>query len=309
MNHLKSALIIVFCSLFFLAPVVVAKTISVNSPHFSGKHINAVGAVFDIEGSTASVGSGTYIGNKRILTAGHIFYELLPKSVPQKSGPVTIDISNKKVYWTNQAVLNFSAPLSPIYRAKSLTVDAEFINNLHGNMRNPDQNDVKCDIAIITLEKPVEGVQSIALPNERTVLPEEGLLVGYGRGGQAHHNRHSRAQALHGLMEMGEWGILMSNLNEDMANDRIQTNSQNDTSLQLLLGKDKLGVEDKQVTRATQGDSGGPLLITTEEGDVQIIGIMSANSQLFNAFASLVRETPFGPARSHTLERLLEATK
>lgn|GEM_PF-7103348 len=308
MNYIKNFVYSIFFALLLVTQVGAAKTITINSNHYTDKHLDAVGAVFNIEGSNASVGTGTYIGNKRILTAGHIFYDLLPKSVPQKSGPVTINISDKRVFWTNQQELDFSFLQSAVYHASSITVDASFINNLKADIHNPNQSDVKCDIAILTLDQPVENVSAILLPDDHPVIPDEGLLVGYGRGGQVLHNKHARAQALHGVQDMGDWAIFMSNLTEDMKYNPLHLGAdQQDVKLEMLLGKDTLGIEDTQITRATQGDSGGPLLMATEDGGIHVIGIMSANSEIFNAFASLVVKTPAGLFRSPSLDALIRA--
>lgn len=286
-----------------------AKLIIPGSNHYDSKHIESVGSVFKLEGSTASVGTGTYIGHRQILTAAHIFYGILPSSIPLKSGPVTIDIASKRVFWSNEEVLNFSTLSSPIYHASKITVDACFINNFENNIHDPDHNDVKCDMAILTLDKDVPNLKPIAIPDLKPEIPIEGLLVGYGRNTSPHHVKHARAQLLHGLVDMGDWGIFISNLNEDINNNPLQGISEEDTKLELLLGKDKLGNEDTKIVRATQGDSGGPLLVANENDSIQIIGVMSANSQLFNAFASLIIQTPEGLTRNPALDALIRAGK
>lgn len=286
-----------------------ARIISTNGIHHGGKHIDAVGAVFDVEGNKASVGSGTYIGNRQVLSAAHIFYSVLPKSVPQKSGPVTINITSKNVFWSNDEVLDFGSPPAAVYHASSVTVDASFINNFAGNIHDPDKDDVKCDIAILTLDKDPVNVTGVSLPDLKPGVPVEGLLVGYGRTSNPHHMKHAHAQVLHGLYEMGQWGILMSNLNEDMDKNPLQSDTAVETKLEMLMGKDILGHDDVRIVRATQGDSGGPLMVVNDNELIQVIGVMSANSQQFNAFASLVVNSPEGLMRNPALDAMIEAAK
>lgn len=271
-------------------------------------HVEAVGAVFAIDGKKASIGTGTYIGNKRILTAGHLFKNYLPKSVDKESGPVKIDISDKKVFWTNDPSLNLREVPSIYYHAVSITVDAKFINEFNDTIENPDKNDVKSDFAILTLAEPVMRVEAISIPKPFMPIPAEGLLIGYGRDSQPGHRRKIAAQALHGLTDMGEWGIILTNLIRDMQNNPLLTSPIENKELELLMGKDPLDEEDTQIKRATQGDSGGPLLIATADNTIHILGIMSANSKAFNAFASLVIKTPGGYFRSPKLDALLMAS-
>lgn len=279
------------------------------SDKISSKLMDAIGAVFIIDGAKASVGTGTYIGNGKILTAGHIFRSVLPKSVPQKSGPITIDLSNKLVFWSNEANLNITIPAAATYhKASRVTVDASFINGFKASTANPDKNDVKSDIAVLTLESPVSGLREISIPNERADLPNEGLLVGYGRESTLMHKKHASAQALHGLMDMGEWAIIMANFVEDIKTNPLKESTDGKKGMKFLLGKSILESKDLNITRATQGDSGGPLLITTDKNEAHIVGIMSAKSNAFNAFASLVIKTPDGYFRSTVLDALLRAS-
>jgi hypothetical protein len=311
MTFFKHLTFVAIITLFFVHPgtAETGKLLTISNGMHKGKHIDAVGAVFTIEGQTASIGTGTYIGGKRIITAGHIFKAVLPKSVPQKSGPVTIDISDRRVFWSNENILDLSVPPSALYHATHITLDARFINTFKDDIQNPSKDDVKCDIAILTLEAPVRNLTEVSIPDVHSILPEEGLLVGYGKGPEPNHKKHSRAQALHGLMDMGEWGILMSNLTGDMEKNPLVNPIKEDTEMKMLLGKDDLASEDTEITRATQGDSGGPLLVVTEDEQVHVIGIMSANSQMFNAFASLVVKTPSGFFRNPNLDALLRASR
>jgi hypothetical protein len=307
MTYFKSMTSIIFMAILLVIPLHAEQSKTINVVQHKGKHIDAVGVVFTINGMRADIGTGTYIGDKRILTAGHLFRSILPTSVDQKSGPVTIDISDKRVYWTNEPILDFTRSQKDLHQAKYLTVDASFINIFKGNIENPTQHDVKCDIAILTLEKPVHGLTKVAIPNDRTEIPEEGLLVGYGRDSVPNHHKHSRMQALHGMMDMGDWGILMSNLSGDMASNPFKDSQQENTKMELLLGKDSVNPEDIQITRASQGDSGGPLMALSEDGKVHVIGVMSANSKVFNAFASLLVKTPIGYFRNQKVDELIRA--
>lgn len=275
------------------------------------KHIDAVGAVFIIEGKTASIGTGTYIGNRRILTAGHLFKSVLPKSVPQETGPIKIDIRDKRVFWSNDPSLDLSNPPAVFYRTTHITVDAKFINAFNNNLVDPDQEDVKSDIAILTLEKDVVGVKEVSLPNSQLDIPVEGLLVGYGRDKSPGHRKKAAPQALHGLTDMGDWAIIISNLIADMQSNPLLRTPVENKEMETLLAKDPLDLKDLEIKRATQGDSGGPLLIATDDNKVHILGIMSANSKMFNAFAALVVKTPVGVYRSHKFDALLneEATR
>jgi len=285
------------------------KALPVANGKISSKHINAVGAVFTIENATASIGTGTYIGEKRILTAGHLFKSLLPKSVPQKTGPVRIDISHKRVFWSNETILDLSIPPDVLYRAKYLTVDASFINAFNANLVDPDKDDVKADIAILTLEAPVKNLTGVSVPEIRSELPKEGLLVGYGKRSKPNHEKQTMVQTLHGLMDMGDWGIMMSNLVADIQASVNGNSPAPKKEFELLLGKENLDHKDMQIIRAAQGDSGGPLLAMTKDNKIHIIGIMSANSKAFNAFASLVVKTPSGYFRNPNLDALLRASR
>jgi hypothetical protein len=188
-----------------------------------------------------------------------------------------------------------------------VTIDAKFINTFQASLENPNKDDVNSDIAILTLEKTVQNLTPVALPKEHTQLPDEGLLVGYGKNAKPGHHKKLAAQALHGLIDMGEWGIILSNLVVDMQNNPLINSGEQRKELRILLGKDVLDNTDSDITRATQGDSGGPLLITNESDGIHILGIMSANSKVFNAFASLVVKTPDGYLRSHKFDALLKA--
>lgn len=285
------------------------RAIPVNQDAPKGSHIDAVGAVFTIEGKTASIGTGTYIGDQKILTAGHLFKSILPPSIPQQSGPVTIDVSDKRVFWSNEVNLDLSIPPSVLYRVKQITVDARFINFFNSQLTDPDQDDVKTDMAILTLEKPVKNIKEVSIPRQRSEMPTEGLLVGYGKDSVPGHRKKSNPQALHGLLDMGEWGILMSNISADMQKNPLELSDVEDKQMEVLLGKNKLDPKDIKITRATQGDSGGPLLVVTHDQQIFIIGVMSANSKVFNAFASLVVKTPSGYFRSSHLDDLLNAAK
>jgi hypothetical protein len=284
-------------------------TITIKRGFHTGDHLEAVGAVFAIDGKIASIGTGTYIGDKKILTAGHLFRSILPASVSQESGPVRIDISDKKVYWSNEKELDLAIKPATLYKAKYLTVDASFINNFKANLAKPDQNQVKNDLAILTLENSVTNVTEMSIPQEHSEMPTEGLLVGYGKNSEPHHKKHTQAQVLHGLMDLGQWGILMSNFDQDMGKNQKQITPEEQKNLELILGKSALESKDTLITRSTQGDSGGPLLIVTKNGDINIIGVMSAKSNMFNAFASLIVKTPLGFFRNNNLDALIQASK
>ncbi|MBP6985552.1 MAG: trypsin-like serine protease [Alphaproteobacteria bacterium] len=272
-------------------------------------HAQAVGAVFAIENRKASIGTGTLINERQILTAGHLFKNYLPKSIDKESGPVKIDISSRNVFWSNDNVLDLKQPPSVFYHAVSITVDAKFINEFNTNLENPDQNDVKSDFAILTLAAPVRGIAPVSIPNPQMKIPAEGLLIGYGKDSQPGHRKKIAAQSLKGLTAMGEWGIVLTNLTRDMTNNPLLTSPEENKELEMLMGKDPLDTNDTQIKRATQGDSGGPLLVADSQNQILILGIMSANSQAFNAFASLVIKTPQGYIRSPKFEALLKASQ
>jgi hypothetical protein len=149
----------------------------------------------------------------------------------------------------------------------------------------------------------------MSIPQEHSEMPTEGLLVGYGKNSEPHHKKHTQAQVLHGLMDLGQWGILMSNFDQDMGKNQKQITPDEQKNLELILGKSALESKDTLITRSTQGDSGGPLLIVTKNGDINIIGVMSAKSNMFNAFASLIVKTPLGFFRNNNLDALIQASK
>ena len=308
-KYLRSTTFLIISLLFLGLPVTsqAARVINITHGNPLDSHIEAVGAVVTVSGKKVSLGTGTYIGDKKVITAAHLFQLLLPKSAPKKTGPIVLDLSEQEVYWTTQPTLDRTTTLDVKYKASKIIVDACFINEFAGNSEAPDIDDIKCDIAILVLETSPD-IKGVQLSQDLTVIPTQGSHVGYGEDHIPGHHKRSRGQTIQGIYPLHDWGVVISNIPKELL--EAQAYMQDDPEvLKKLLAKSSLSRKELENSKATQGDSGGPLLVVMPDNTIRIIGILSAHSTTFNAFASLLSPTQAGYIKNPNLEALLRAAR
>lgn len=269
--------------------------------------LDAVGAVYSLDKSSRSLGTGTYIGDKTIVTAAHVIKAYLPKNT-SRNGPVTVDLSAQHVYWTNDENFGKGDPVQMKYKVTKVVVDACFVNAGGAKAERPTLDMIRCDVALLKLDHQPTGIEGIKLVKDIDQYPSDALHVGYGDGEiptPDSFDRKLRVQDITAYRAFDDWTVLLSNTRAQVGTELNRLSF----STAPLTGNRALNEEELSLTRAKVGDSGGPLLARDKDGDIRIIGILSAYSDEYNSFASLLIQKGSKHLQHPKITRMLSQLK
>lgn len=230
--------------------------------------VGYINVISEKDDNGMSEGTATHIGNGLLITAAHNLADLFPKRVPQ-SGPVVIDVSSREVYWSNNQSSS-DIENAKVYRVKKVVVDARFIKLYKKSGGAVSHDAVAHDVAFMQLhETPKTG--SIPLANHISVIPDFGVLVGYGN--LSFSLKHAFVQTIGLRAPLNKSREIISDVERYDIIDYVESKASRRESCNVVYGR-KCEPFDIFSFDSSPGDSGGPLLVNLN-GKVAIIGIMS----------------------------------
>lgn len=216
------------------------------------------------EGGT---GTGTHIGDGIVITAAHIFQELMPRK-SKGPGPVVIDVKKLDVFWSDLPDSNAQTTQSQEYKAIKVVVDGRYVQAL--NSGDGEAQD-KHDIAFVKLERMPSA--SIPLADNFKTLPSLGVIVGYGTSSQG--RKHAILQDMAPEKKLNGWSFLLARSQFADMPGYINASPERKAVCNAILGH-ACGANDTFYLLVHDGDSGGPL-ITSIDGKNQIVGVLSSS--------------------------------